>query len=278
MRLRSLRKRGIIAVVVEIVRQSDGHLLSQKEWETICECCESAGLYLIVDESLTAIRCGAPFAYQLRQYRKYKPSFVIFGKALAPGIAIVWDGLHVKRFGIVDQKDRVHLSTLWDLLPSQVQEPTATLRSWGTIVWAERENWVQRAQRLGVILRSVVRDLCPGVLLGGEGALIYLPSAVSRTADVVGAATPTHCRWMPYLDSGMMDDRQVRSLFGREGSSFRQALKLRLKRINKFCIICAEQAADSFWHCKRCDGYICNICEGPDVHRHHYGECLSLDI
>lgn len=250
--------------------------MSQKEWETICICCKSAGIYLIVDESLTAIRCGAPFGHQLPQYKKYKPSFVLFGKVFAPGIAIVWDGLQTERFEISDHEHRTHLLTLWDFLPSLVQEPAATLRSWGTIVLAQEENWVQRARQVGSILRSVAQDICPRVPLGGEGALIYLPSAVSRRADVIGAATPTHCRWMPYLDTGMMDDRLVRSLFSRQGSLLRQTLENGLKRVRVYCIICSEEAADRFWYCGNCCGYICNICEGSDVIRHRQGECLPL--
>jgi adenosylmethionine-8-amino-7-oxononanoate aminotransferase len=88
-KFRELAKVGTIAVLVEMVQQASGHVLTSDEWENICISCEEANLYLIVDEALTAVRCGAPFAHQLPQFQKFTPSFVYFGKFLATaGLAI----------------------------------------------------------------------------------------------------------------------------------------------------------------------------------------------
>ncbi|KAF2450857.1 hypothetical protein P171DRAFT_427141 [Karstenula rhodostoma CBS 690.94] len=274
-KFKSLVKAGYIAVIMEVVRQTDGHILSQLQWEAICQCCQSTGLYLIVDESLTAIRCGAPFGHQLPQFCNYKPSFVFFGKALSPGLGIFWDGVRIDRFEVGERAD---VLALWDFLPSLVQEPAATLRSWGTIVLAQREDWPKRAKNVGRILRDVLREMYPGVDLRGEAALIYIPTTVSRIADVIGAATPTYCRWMPYLDLGMMEERQVRAMFGTQSHSLRQTLKVTLGRMNKFCIICSEEAADSFDFCERCCGHICSVCKGEDgssFQRHSEGRYLA---
>lgn len=99
-KFKALVKAGHIAVVLEMVSQRDSRVVTPQEWNIICECCEEASLYLAIDEVLTVWRCGAPFAHLLPEYSNHKPSFVVFGKAIgASGLAIHWDGVHVKRLG-----------------------------------------------------------------------------------------------------------------------------------------------------------------------------------
>ena len=210
-----------------------------------------------------------------RNCEYYLRSYSFFGKAFSPGLAVLWDGIVIERFCIAPEH-RVQLLKVWDLFPSLVREPTATLRSWGTIVLAQRDSWVKRAQSIGRVLRDVLQELYPNIEIGGAGALLYIPTFVSRRADIVGAATPTHCRWMPYLDLGMFDETQVRALFGPQSQSLRQRLRSQLGQVVRiFCIVCAEEAADSFVFCPRCCGHVFNICYGDDVNRHFNGQCLS---
>jgi hypothetical protein len=77
----------------------------------------------------------------------------------------------------------------------------------------------------------------PGVDLRGEAALIYILTTVSQIAHVIGAATLIYCCWMPNLDLGVMDERQVSAIFGTQSYSLCQILKVILGRMNKFCII-----------------------------------------
>jgi len=60
-----------------------------------CKFCDAVGmyrLYLTVDECLTTFRCGAFFTHQPPQYSDFRPSFIVFGKALATNGLAIWDG------------------------------------------------------------------------------------------------------------------------------------------------------------------------------------------
>ncbi len=276
-RLEQLVRDGCVAVVLEIVRQDDGRVLTQREWNTICDCCQRVGIYLVVDECLTALRCGAPFAHQLPQYSEFKPSFVIFGKALfSSGIAVNYDGVHVSRLGYTDSKG---LLEGWDHNPSRVLEPLAAIQSMGVIRLAEREQWWDRSTRIGENLRSVIKGIYPSLQLGGLGALIYLPKAIAESVEVIGASTGACCRWMPYLDEGMDDAEQVYALFGEHARSFREHLCSRLKSLTfrtLFCILCAECAVDDLIQCRNCYGYICRSCRDlASARRHMAGQCAT---
>jgi len=114
-----------------MVSQQDGRIVSEAEWNTICDCCEEAGIYLAVDEVLTVWRCGAPYAHLLPEYSSYKPSFVVFGKAVgASGIAVHWDGIHVQRLGYDDSRfteDKMNFIHQWDYKSSRNIDPNDAL-------------------------------------------------------------------------------------------------------------------------------------------------------
>jgi hypothetical protein len=275
MRLKQLVRDGCVALILEIVRQSDGRVLTRREWNLICECCQEVGIYLIVDECLTALRCGAPFAHQLPQYKEFKPSFVIFGKTLiSSGIAVNWDGVHISRLGYTDSKD---ILEGWDHKSSRVLQPMVAIQSLGTIRLAEREQWWDRSTRIGENLRSILKGIDPNIRLVGIGALIYMPKAASESVQVIGASAAVSCRWMPYLDEGMDDEEQVYALFGEHSRSFREYLCSKLKSSSfrtHFCILCAENAVDGLSQCSSCFGYICAGCrELQAAGRHMAGEC-----
>jgi len=282
-----LRSLGHIALLIEIVRQHDGYILSTAQWETICSCCDEVGLYVVVDEALTAIRCGAPFAFQLPQYAKYRPSFVQVGKAVVSGgLAVCWDGVRMSRLA-GSEEEKEGLVQRWDGLPSLIQDPFLLLRSWGTIILAEQEGWTERAVRIGHLLRRILREIHPkgNLAISGLAALIYLPASLARKMDVIGAAvTEKHCRWMPYLDAGMADERQLRILFGPNGRELRQRISEKdtpgTSMRRRICIVCAEASAERFEKCEGCCGVVCNFCSEEKstqkwAKRHVSGKCLS---
>jgi hypothetical protein len=270
-KLELLKKDGVLALIVEIVQQRNGYALTSSDWENVYRSCKKAGIYLIVDEALTALRCGAPFAHQLPQYSDFRPSFVLFGKALAAaGIGICLDGLHVSRFEFPEDPWK-----LWDHYPSQVLDPFVMLRSWGIIKLAQTQNWTERAELIGETLRSILERLHPGIHSGGLAALIYVPTEASKTTDVAGAATPEAVRWMPYLDPGMTNIRYLQALFGPAGRSRRK--EFQGGDVVKVCIICGEIISDIWEFCVTCSGSICDVCEGEPLQRHKDGLCLSIE-
>lgn len=273
--LNKLRNKGTIAVVIEIVQQATGYVLTSDEWDCLGSACEQAGLYLIVDEALTAVRCGAPFAHQLPQYRNYTPSFILFGKFLGTaGLGICWNGVGVHQFEFKDQTEPTYL---WDHYPSCPLHHQVLLHSWGIVKLAKKRNWPQRAEEIGTLLRSLLTGSIHNLNLGGLAALIYIPTQVSRSADVVGAAVTSEvCRWLPYLDEGMLNKEYLHVLFGPAGTVMRRSLKNHIGF--KVCIVCGETDSKAWNLCQGCCGNICSYCDGPDVQRHLDGKCMSHGV
>lgn len=101
--LANSKKLGCIGVVVEIVNnQCNGRVTTPEELQNLSDACAENGLLLAIDETITAIRCGAPFAFQRPEYRHTRPpDLVFFGKALgASGAAIHFDAPFMQRLGI----------------------------------------------------------------------------------------------------------------------------------------------------------------------------------
>ncbi|KAJ9634375.1 hypothetical protein H2199_009033 [Coniosporium tulheliwenetii] len=210
--LKQLAAEGYFAVVVEMVRASDDRVLPPAEWETLCRCCSDVGLYIVVDEALTAVRCGAPFAHQRPEYKALSPSFVLFGKAIvACGLGVCWNGVHMNRLGYSDsgrEEDVADILRSWDMKVSQALPAASLLNSWGVLILAQQEDWPQRASRVGAQLRRILRDMYPGIVINGLEALIYIARAKASTTNIIGAAAGKVVRWMPFLDQGMDDESQ----------------------------------------------------------------------
>ena len=101
--LKKAKGEGCIGVIVDIVRPKNGRVMPAEEWKILVKTCQMLELIVIADETLTAIRCGAPFAYQRAEYWGFAPDLVLFGKGLqANVIAIDWDGAFVKSLGYSD--------------------------------------------------------------------------------------------------------------------------------------------------------------------------------
>ncbi|KIW76757.1 hypothetical protein Z517_09201 [Fonsecaea pedrosoi CBS 271.37] len=273
---------GHIAIVLEMVSQNDGRVVTAQEWKIICECCEEAGLYLVVDEVLTVWRCGAPFAHLLPQYSEYKPSFVVFGKALgACGLAVHWDGVHLNRLGYAEPcnaEDAANFIDLWDHKPSRVISPDDALRSWGYILLSEEDRWCTRALQIGQNLRRAVARRHPDVPVGGFGALIYLPSEVAGEMDIVGAAVNGDLtRWLPYLDEGLTEFEHVMELFQDSGAAMRRALAKSYQNVTMIrCISCSDYLHEVMYACKKCGGNVCGDCVARGAsERHQEKRCLS---
>jgi len=94
--LSDAKAQGCFGVVVKTVNSQDnGRLTTPTELQNLRDACTSCGLVLAIDETMTAIRCGAPFAHQRPEYQGIKPDLVFFGKALgAQGIAVNFDGAY----------------------------------------------------------------------------------------------------------------------------------------------------------------------------------------
>ncbi|KAI4184565.1 MAG: hypothetical protein LQ346_006089 [Caloplaca aetnensis] len=105
------KEAGCVALLVEVVRSRDGRPMPPGVWQVTVEACRTHGLFLIVDEALSAIRCGAPFAHQLPEYRRGgRPDLVLFGKGVRTcGVAVDWEGVNMKGLAIEQRGRRVEV-------------------------------------------------------------------------------------------------------------------------------------------------------------------------
>lgn len=121
------KRQGCIGVVVEIVcNQNNGRVTTPQQLQSLREVCDEAGLLLAVDETITAIRCGAPYAYQRPEFSHIPvPDLIFFGKALVVcGIGIHFESSFMRRFGIQSDNHRRQAITNWqDSMTIAIQLP-----------------------------------------------------------------------------------------------------------------------------------------------------------
>lgn len=271
--VRTAKKMGCVALIAEIVRSRDGKPISANAWKHLLQACQKHGLILIVDEALTAIRCGAPFAYQLPQYAKYGfPDFVLFGKAVRTnGIAIDWRGVNVRTLGIDGDEDRLFAVLDWQERSTEMAQAADLLMSWGTIALASKEDWPLRARSIGRILRgTIVKEVAPGTRFGGIHSLIYLgvKDNARLASPVMVARAGRHVRWFPVMDNCMLSEQELREkVFGVGSVAYRKELSAYLGSQDVqlgFCSRCGEAVDADVESCEVCVVRVCEECEAGE--------------
>lgn len=261
---------GCVALMTEIVNAREGKVFSESAWKSLLKACERYKMILVVDEALTSIRCGAPFAYQLPQYSKHGlPDLVLFGKAIRTnGIAIEWRGINIKRLGIDNDESRLFTILGWQECFTEMAQAADLLISWGTLVLALREQWPQRAIEIGRLLRHVlVSDGIRKQSITGLHSLIVLQSQDNArfASPVMGAQAGKYVRWLPAMDLVMTsEDELLSKLFGpgsiphrKEISAYLQSQDLRLG----FCSQCGNAVDADVVGCEVCVVRKCEECE-----------------
>lgn len=273
--VRKAKRTGCVALIAEIVRARDGVVISQSAWRHLLRACEKNNLVLVVDEALTAIRCGAPFAYQLPQFQKHGvPDLVLFGKAVRTnGIAADWRGVNMKKLEVTDPEERLFIALQWQERLTEMAPAASLLTSWGTIVLAEKEQWPQRAREIGRILRNLIEsEGIKSSLIGGSNSLIYLrvQDQARITSPVMGANAGKYVRWFPMMDAVMTSERELSTkVFGpgsiphrRDVSAYLTSQGVQLG----FCSRCGQAVeADVRPSCRLCVVRTCEECE-PGEH------------
>lgn len=274
--VRRAKEGGCVALVAEIVRAADGSVISEAGWKALLDSCERHSLVLVVDEALTAIRCGAPFAHQLPQYRKSGlPDLVLFGKAVRTnGIAIEWQGINIQKLAITDENTRSFIIAFWQECYTETAPLADLLTSTGTLILAKMEDWPDRAQKIGVILRDIIDDegYARPAAIGGLHSLIYLRQKdyVHTSSPVMGAHAGKFIRWLPVMDEMMMskDELQVK-VFGAGSLAHRRRIAEWFESMEmqpRWCSLCGQGAGlEKRRLCLRCVANRCEDCE-PGAH------------
>ena len=273
--IRKAKQSGCVALIAEIVRARDGVVVSQTAWKHLLRACEKHNLVLVVDEALTAIRCGAPFAHQLPQFQRHGlPDLVLFGKAVKTnGVAVDWRGINMQKLGIDDPEERLFVALQWQERLTEMAPAASLLTSWGTILLAEKEQWPQRACEIGRLLRDTIES--EGITssrIGGLHSLIYLrvQDQARITSPVMGANAGKVVRWFPTMDAVMTSKEGLRTkIFGSTSIAHRRDVSAYL--ISKgvqlgFCSRCGQAVEAGLRPpCQLCVVGTCEDCE-PGEH------------
>ncbi|KAF4626241.1 hypothetical protein G7Y89_g11917 [Cudoniella acicularis] len=284
-KLAEAKAQGCIALVLDLVSTEDGSVVLPEHFGMVKASCARHGLFLIVDETLTAIRCGAPFAFQRSEYaleeEDKKPDLVIFGKGMGvSGIAVGFEGAMTKGLAYTKVEDIEQTIRYWRALVSRPIAIPTLIETLGILRTAQAENWPARSVQIGDVVRGILRELEPSTkepgAIQGLGAVIAVNREISMRFCIMSAIrrrSPT-VRWMPKLNAAYMN-RQVlmQNVFGPESKKQRQLLSAEADRsgaIPLWCFICGIEATSKDW-CRKCFLACCNndVCvEAFQRHEH----------
>ncbi|KAJ5676861.1 uncharacterized protein N7477_002494 [Penicillium maclennaniae] len=173
--------------------------------------CHQAKLFLVVDEAMTAIRCGAPWACQRPEYSQgdLKPDLVVFGKGLCvSGASINFDGAMMKSLGFNKKSQMLQSIRFWRALTSRPVALPVLIEALGILNMAQAEDWPARSDEIEKAIKTFVRDHAKTFCeddepVRGLGAMIAVKRDVSAHFRVMAAIRRRSpwVRWLPKLDS-----------------------------------------------------------------------------
>ena len=270
-----------VAFYVEMVRSSDGCPMSSKQWQATVEACKEHNMILIVDEALTAIRCGAPFAHQLSQYQRHgRPDLILFGKGIhTSGVAVDWEGINMRSVGITSLANRARAMNEWQKRFTEAAPAASLLQSWGTIHAAQTQGWPNLAIRIGRTLRKLFLEMgFKRSSFSGLHAFIWLRRDDPACRDLLVMVATAGSEWvrlLPTMDPVMASAVQLKSnSFGPASKGYRGELATYLAKKRwrlGYCSSCGEEIEtrdDCGGYrkpCMKCLARPCKICE-PGAH------------
>jgi len=277
------RDRGCRAVVVEMVCSKDGRPISPTAWQVLYQACEKYSMLLVVDEAMTAVRSGYPFAHQHPDYKQYLPSLVVFGKGFqTAGVAVYRNGCCMADQMNLPREDPDWLDGLYEHFDSRMTcpiPPISLVSAHDALRKAMDDSFCDRAQRIGHTLRSYIEnlpgDMKPSERHSGMHALIFLPMSISASSGLVPASSGKLVRWLPFLDVGMDSPRMISALFGTSAGHSREVLE---KMVSGACATCGERFRPNEHAvlCSSCNSFFCAECtKKPTFESHKQGRCLS---
>ncbi|KAF5520061.1 hypothetical protein CGCA056_v007970 [Colletotrichum aenigma] len=277
------KEQGCIGIIIEIVEnQYNGRILDPGLLERFATLCAEESLLLAVDETLTAIRCGAPFSFHREEYSHVaSPDIVFFGKATGiQGTAVDFDGQFLKRLGILGISRTVAVKR-WQ---SQFQKPVPTadlIQALATLDLAIRGNLTMVSRIIGQTIRTFIleqaemrgHEVKPHDILGGLESLIFVRKDIAGEFLVMSAKTAGSwipwVKWLPRLESDMSRGEVLDEIVGTASHQAREDLSEMLVQKGQrpsWCFWCGNQtnAKKTDW-CRRCCIAVCD----DDICRRH---------
>ena len=275
--VRRAKAAGCIALIVEIVSATDGSVINIVTWRLLLSACKEHCLILIVDEALTAMRCGAPFAYQLPHYAEVGfPDLVLFGKAVRTnGIAVEWRGINIQKLGVRKRPKRLETILDWQDRFTAMATAQDLLASWGTLILAQREDWTTRAPEIGSLLRDMLtrEGIRPRLISGLHGLICIRRKNYVTRSPIMVANSGTYIRLLPTMDEVMTSREQLLTkVFGASSIPHRAEFAAFLRGEDydlHWCSKCGNAVDEDKYKmetCEKCVVRQCADCEPVDVH------------
>ncbi|KAH6849644.1 pyridoxal phosphate-dependent transferase [Chaetomium sp. MPI-CAGE-AT-0009] len=285
--LAEAKAQGCIAALIDLVSTEDGSILPPERLGMLKESCARHKLLLIVDETMTAIRCGAPFTFQRSEYAAQEPDLqpdlVIFGKGLGvSGIALNFNGALIKALGYTETADMKQTILYYRALVSRPIGLPTLIEAYGILRNAEAQNWPERSVRIGETIRDILYELEPQTrdpgVIRGLAAMIALDKKYVTRFGIMGAIRRRSpiVRWLPSLSAAYADRRALmENVFGPESRKNRQKLSAEADRSGfapLWCFVCGIQAVSQDW-CRECFLAYCNneVCVKKFGEHEHVG-------
>lgn len=249
---------GCVALIAEMVSAVDGSVISPKDFENLQKACLATKLPLVIDEALTAIRCGAPFSFQRPEYnealsRTGGPDLVFFGKGMGlSGIAVKYNGQFLRELGFSNPLSRRLMTAFWRDLVSQPVQLPALLAGMDILKAASGQRWPDRSREVGTVVRRFLKEHQVEDVRGLE-AMIFVDQRKSKQFPVNAAylRRSPWARWIPKLDRAMANyDLVSRYVFGVESLARRRqqsAAAVARGTMPHWCYVCSTRASDPDW-------------------------------
>ncbi|KAK5796093.1 hypothetical protein VI817_005378 [Penicillium citrinum] len=263
------KQSGCVAVVCDLVNASDGSIFPPEYFRLLRICCDKIRICLLVDEAMTAIRCGAPLVSKRPEYFEdgsNQPDMIAFGKGMGvSGIAINYDGLMIRRMGY-QKEEQIRLSiSFWRAMVTRPIGVPVLIGALGTLNVAVAEDWPARSEQIGKAFRDFItrhakndtpgkeKEICRGI-----GAFIAIPREMNNMFNVMAAfrRQGAWARWIPKLNMAAAVDSEAieRYLIGSDAKLLRQKMSEEAEYLGTkplWCCICGFDQTKDDW-CRTC--------------------------
>ena len=276
--LETAKRKGCIGVIVELVlNQNDGAVIAPQDLAILSRVCVEKRLIFAIDETITSIRCGAPFAYHRPEYISNikPPDLVFFGKGLsANGTAINFDGSIIRQFGITTAERKRQALRNWQGMFTRPIQLPVLIQALGVLEMAVAGDWIERSRVIGRHIREIIQIRTQGYstieysrdIFGGLDSFIFVRRDIAARFLVMGASLAgpwiPWVRWLPRLDAQLTDRSVLEELMGSASGPARVEMSKTLA--NKglkppWCFVCGNKANNvRYSWCQRCCIDVCD--------------------
>ncbi|KAK7593301.1 hypothetical protein V3481_004387 [Fusarium oxysporum f. sp. vasinfectum] len=255
--LMKAKEQGCVALIVQIVEsQFPWRKIEPASLQALAQACCSLRILLMVDETLSALRCGAPFAYQREEYRRIvRPDLVIFGKGLkVNGIGVNFDGQTLQSLHISSHKDRLRAIFRWHDRHTRGIRSSLLIEALFVIELAKKEHWPGLSIRIGQAIREVICTMDTArarqpqsqssLEMAGLESLIYVDEKQARSMLLQGVPEGNYIRLLPVLAEPYSNPQFLWThIFGRSSWAVRKSTALLLESAGLtplWCFVCGD--------------------------------------